>query len=125
MDNLNRIVSPLCQLVADIKTTSMEELLRQVLKEDTPTMDTLEKKPNTDRRPRNLSEVLEVECELKCLSAACSVRLKLTPNFYSFNIAACPNEALALTNRLIVHPSDFPEGVDYVRLKGKYILGIQ
>ncbi|KAI5455049.1 transport between ER and Golgi ATPase protein [Naganishia albida] len=41
-----------------------------------------------------------------------------------YGISACPTDALALTNRLVVHPSDFPEEVEYVRLKGKYILGI-
>jgi len=74
MGSLNHLVNPPCQLVADIKTNSMEELLRQALKEDTPTMDTLEKKPNTGRRQHNLSEVPEVECELKCLSAPCNGR---------------------------------------------------
>jgi hypothetical protein len=29
-----------------------------------------------------------------------------------------------LTNRLVVHPQDFPEDIDYVRLKGRYVLGI-
>jgi hypothetical protein len=73
--SLNRIVSPLCQLVADIKTSSMEELLRRVLKEDTPITDTLEKKPNTGRHRHSLSEVPEVECEPECHSAVCSVGL--------------------------------------------------
>ena len=41
-----------------------------------------------------------------------------------YGISACPTDALALTNRLVVHPADFPEEVEYVRVKGKYILGI-
>ncbi|KAJ9118952.1 hypothetical protein QFC24_005918 [Naganishia onofrii] len=41
-----------------------------------------------------------------------------------YGIASCPTDALALTNRLVVHPSDFPEDAEYVRVKGKYILGI-
>lgn len=42
----------------------------------------------------------------------------------SFGIAACPSDALALTNKLIVNGQDFPPHVEYVRLKGKYVMAI-
>lgn len=41
-----------------------------------------------------------------------------------YNIASCPNDALALSNRLVVNANDFAEDVDYVKLKGRYVLGI-
>ncbi|BEI82591.1 hypothetical protein CcaverHIS002_0304590 [Cutaneotrichosporon cavernicola] len=41
-----------------------------------------------------------------------------------FGIAPCPSDPLALTNRLVVNPADFPQDVENVILRGKYILSI-
>ncbi|OXG79077.1 vesicle-fusing ATPase [Cryptococcus neoformans A2-102-5] len=41
-----------------------------------------------------------------------------------FNIAPCPSDALALTNRLVVHPSDFPSDVDFALLRGRFIFSV-
>lgn len=41
-----------------------------------------------------------------------------------FGIAACPSDALALTNKLVVNGQDFPPHVEFVRLKGKYVMAI-
>ncbi|KAF8914264.1 P-loop containing nucleoside triphosphate hydrolase protein [Gymnopilus junonius] len=42
----------------------------------------------------------------------------------SFAVAQCPSEALALTNCLIVHPSDFPQG-QHVLVNGSHALTLQ
>ena len=41
-----------------------------------------------------------------------------------FNIAPCPSDPLALTNRLVVNPGDFPEDVEFVILRDRFILSI-
>ncbi|KAK1921264.1 putative vesicular-fusion protein sec18 [Papiliotrema laurentii] len=41
-----------------------------------------------------------------------------------FNIAPCPSDPLALTNRLVVHPGDFPPDVEFVVLRDKFVLSI-
>ena len=42
----------------------------------------------------------------------------------SFNIAPCPSDSLALTNRLVVHGGDFPPEVEFIIVRNKYILSI-
>jgi len=44
--------------------------------------------------------------------------------FDSFGIANSPSDALALTNCLIVHPSDFPQG-QHVLINGTYALTVR
>lgn len=41
-----------------------------------------------------------------------------------FNIAPCPSDPLALTNRLVVHPGDFPPEVEFAVLRNKFIFSI-
>ncbi len=42
----------------------------------------------------------------------------------SFEVVGCPTDNLALTNRLIVNPYDFPSGA-HVLLKGEFALTVQ
>lgn len=42
----------------------------------------------------------------------------------SYNIAACPSDPLALTNRLVVSPGDFSQDVEFVVLRNKFIFSI-
>ncbi|WVQ83903.1 hypothetical protein IAT38_006047 [Cryptococcus sp. DSM 104549] len=41
-----------------------------------------------------------------------------------FGIAPCPSDPLALTNRLVVNPSDFPQDVEFVTLRQRYVFSI-
>jgi len=41
-----------------------------------------------------------------------------------FNIAPCPSDPLALTNRLVVHPNDFPPDVEFVILRDRFVMSI-
>lgn len=41
-----------------------------------------------------------------------------------FEICNCPDERLALTNRLVVSPSDFAPEVEFVIIRGQYIVSI-
>lgn len=42
----------------------------------------------------------------------------------SFNIAPCPSDPLALTNRLVVNPGDFPPEVKFVTIRNRFVLSI-
>jgi vesicle-fusing ATPase len=42
----------------------------------------------------------------------------------SYGVAPCPSDPLALTNRLVVHPADFPHDVEFVVVRDKYIFSI-
>jgi hypothetical protein len=44
--------------------------------------------------------------------------------WYSFTVQGSPNEALALTNCLIVHPADFKDG-EHVLVKGEFALTVR
>ncbi|WWC97459.1 hypothetical protein V866_004339 [Kwoniella sp. B9012] len=41
-----------------------------------------------------------------------------------YNIAPCPSDPLALTNRLVVNPNDFPQDVEFVLMRNKFIFSI-
>ncbi|CAD6580525.1 MAG: transport between ER and Golgi ATPase protein, partial [Tremellales sp. Tagirdzhanova-0007] len=41
-----------------------------------------------------------------------------------YNIAPCPSDPLALTNRLVVHSGDFPPDVEFVLLRNRFVLSI-
>jgi vesicle-fusing ATPase len=41
-----------------------------------------------------------------------------------YGIAPCPSDPLALTNRLVVHPADFPPEVEFVILRNHFVLSI-
>jgi hypothetical protein len=41
-----------------------------------------------------------------------------------FGIAPCPSDPLALTNRLVVNPGDFPPDVEFVILRDRFVLSI-
>jgi hypothetical protein len=43
---------------------------------------------------------------------------------HRFDISACPNDALALTSRLVVSAADDYGTHEYVRVKGQYVLAI-
>lgn len=42
----------------------------------------------------------------------------------SFTAMSCPDDALALTNRIIFNPADFPTG-SFVQIKGNYVCTVQ
>ncbi|WVR03176.1 hypothetical protein IAU60_000167 [Kwoniella sp. DSM 27419] len=41
-----------------------------------------------------------------------------------YGIAPCPSDPLALTNRLVVHPSDFSPDVEFAILRNRFVLSI-
>ncbi|WRT63317.1 uncharacterized protein IL334_000222 [Kwoniella shivajii] len=41
-----------------------------------------------------------------------------------YNIAPCPSDPLALTNRLVVNPSDFSPDVEFVVMRNKFVFSI-
>lgn len=45
-------------------------------------------------------------------------------NMRRYGVAPCPSDPLALTNRLVVHPADFPQDVEFVMIRNQYILSI-
>lgn len=52
----------------------------------------------------------------------------MTPTRYSadgrYNIAPCPSDPLALTNRLVVNGGDFPQDTEYVIVRNRFIFSI-
>ncbi|WVQ76632.1 hypothetical protein IAR50_006305 [Cryptococcus sp. DSM 104548] len=41
-----------------------------------------------------------------------------------YGISTCPSESLALSNRLVVNRADFPDDVEFVRVRGRYVFAI-
>jgi hypothetical protein len=62
----------------------------------------------------------EEECTLPIFS---DLPQLLKPE-HSFAVQPCPSDILALSNRLIVHPSDFKDG-EHVLVKGEFPLTVK
>jgi hypothetical protein len=69
----------------------------------------------------------EVVAVITGLGEACTLCGKVeagTDTSLRFNIASCPSDPLALTNRLVVNAADFPPDVEFVNIRGQYIMSI-
>lgn len=65
-------------------------------------------------------QVLDEECTLPSERVMAWNELKKS----RYGVAPCPSDPLALTNRLVVHPADFPEDVEFALIRNQYILSI-
>jgi hypothetical protein len=85
---------------------------------DTSSRDKVSMGNNKVDRGMEYPRELDVECRL---ATPVQSGKKL---IIRYGVAPCPSDPLALTNRLVVHPADFPPEVEFVIIRNHFVLSV-